>query len=36
MTKNFERLTIGDRMRFLIEARRYTQVELAAARAMRK
>jgi transcriptional regulator with XRE-family HTH domain len=30
MTKNFERLTIGDRLRYLIEVRGYTQVELAA------
>ena len=30
MTKNYEKLTIGDRLRFLIEARGYTQVELAA------
>lgn len=30
MNKNFEKLTIGDRLRFLIEARGYTQVELAA------
>lgn len=29
MTKNFERLSIGDRLRYLIEVRRYTQVELA-------
>jgi transcriptional regulator with XRE-family HTH domain len=30
MTKNFEKLTIGDRLRFLLEARGYTQVGLAA------
>lgn len=30
MTTPFEKLTIGDRLRFLIEARGYTQVELAA------
>lgn len=30
MTKNFEKLTIGDRLRYLIEVRNYTQVELAA------
>lgn len=29
MTKNFERLSIGDRIRYLIEVREYTQVELA-------
>ena len=29
MTRNFERLSIGDRLRFLLEARGYTQVELA-------
>lgn len=29
MTKNFEKMTIGDRIRYLIEVRRYTQVELA-------
>jgi transcriptional regulator with XRE-family HTH domain len=29
MTKNFERLSIGDRLRYLIEVRKYTQVELA-------
>jgi transcriptional regulator with XRE-family HTH domain len=29
MTKNFEKLTIGDRLRYLIEVRGYTQVELA-------
>jgi len=29
MIKNFERMTIGDRLRYLIEVRRYTQVELA-------
>lgn len=30
MTKNFEKLTIGDRLRYLIEVRKYTQVDLAA------
>lgn len=30
MTKAFEKLTIGDRLRYLIEVRGYTQVELAA------
>jgi transcriptional regulator with XRE-family HTH domain len=30
MTKNFERLTAGDRLRYLIEVRGYTQVELAS------
>ncbi len=30
MTKNFERLSIGDRLRYLIEVRGYTQVELAS------
>lgn len=30
MTRNFEKLTLGDRLRYLIEARGYTQVELAA------
>lgn len=29
MTKNFKNLTIGDRLRYLIEVRGYTQVELA-------
>lgn len=29
MTKNFARLSIGDRLRYLIEVRGYTQVELA-------
>ncbi len=29
MTKNFEKLTIGDRLRFLLEVRGYTQVEIA-------
>ena len=29
MTKNFEKLTIGDRLRYLIEVRGYSQVELA-------
>ena len=29
MTKNFEKLSIGDRLRYLIEVRKYTQVELA-------
>ena len=29
MNKNFERLSIGDRLRYLIEVRGYTQVELA-------
>lgn len=29
MTKNFEKLSIGDRLRYLIEVRGYTQVELA-------
>jgi transcriptional regulator with XRE-family HTH domain len=29
MTKNFERLSIGDRLRYLIEVRGYTQVALA-------
>jgi transcriptional regulator with XRE-family HTH domain len=29
MSKNFERLTVGDRIRYLIEVRKYTQVELA-------
>ena len=29
MTKNFEKLTPGDRLRFLLEVRGYTQVELA-------
>jgi len=29
MTKNFKSLTIGDRLRYLIEVRGYTQVELA-------
>lgn len=29
MTRNFEKLSIGDRLRYLIEVRRYTQVELA-------
>ena len=29
MTKHFEKMTIGDRLRYLIEVRRYTQVELA-------
>lgn len=28
-TKNFERLSIGDRLRYLIEVRKYTQVALA-------
>ena len=30
MTSHFEKLTIGDRLRYLIEVRKYTQVELAA------
>jgi transcriptional regulator with XRE-family HTH domain len=30
MTKNFERMTAGDRLRYLIEVRGYTQVELAS------
>lgn len=30
MTRNFEKLTIGDRLRWLLEARGYSQVELAA------
>jgi transcriptional regulator with XRE-family HTH domain len=30
MTKNFEKLTIGDRLRYLLEVRGYTQVEVAA------
>lgn len=29
MTRNFEKLSIGDRLRYLIEVRKYTQVELA-------
>jgi transcriptional regulator with XRE-family HTH domain len=29
MTKNFEKLSIGDRLRYLIEVRGYTQVALA-------
>ncbi len=29
MTKNFEKLSIGDRLRYLIEVRKYTQVALA-------
>lgn len=29
MSKHFEKMTIGDRLRYLIEVRRYTQVELA-------
>lgn len=29
MTKHFEKMTIGDRIRYLIEVRRYTQVQLA-------
>lgn len=29
MTKHFEKMSIGDRLRYLIEVRRYTQVELA-------
>lgn len=29
MTTNFERLTIGDRLRYLLETRGYTQVEVA-------
>ena len=30
MIKSFEKMTIGDRLRYLIEVRGYTQVELAA------
>ena len=30
MTTNFEKLTIGDRLRYLMEVRKYKQVELAA------
>jgi transcriptional regulator with XRE-family HTH domain len=30
MTRNFERMSIGDRLRYLIEVRGYTQVELAS------
>lgn len=29
MTKNFEKMTLGDRLRYLLEARGYTQVEIA-------
>lgn len=30
MTKNFEKLTIGDRLRYLLEVRGFSQVDLAA------